>query len=60
MLVQYILVAIVLVLASGYAFWRIRRVVKHKGNPCEGCAGCALKDIRQKEDCHDYRNYRKR
>jgi len=59
MLPQYLIVAIVLVLAIAYAIRRIRKAVSHKDNPCDGCAGCAIRDIRRQAECKDYRNYRK-
>ena len=42
--------------AVGYASWRIYQTFRRANDPCYGCGGCALKDIRKaakrkKEDC---------
>ena len=45
--VQYIILGAVLVLAVTYAGWRIYRALRHANDPCYGCEGCALKDLKQ-------------
>jgi hypothetical protein len=37
---QYFVVIIVLVLAVGYAAWRIRQNLRRTSDPCCGCNGC--------------------
>ena len=34
--------------AIAYAAWRVIQAVKAAGDPCRGCAGCALKDARKR------------
>ena len=45
--VQYIILGAILVLAVAYAAWRIYRAIRHANDPCYGCEGCALKDLKQ-------------
>ena len=45
--VQYIILGAVLVLAVTYAGWRIYRTLSHANDPCCGCEGCAMKDLKQ-------------
>ena len=33
--------------AVGYASWRIYQTFRRANDPCYGCGGCALKDIRK-------------
>lgn len=54
-MMQYIIVGIALALAISYALYRIvvafaRRNDKGGGR-CADCTGCALRDLRSKEDC---------
>ncbi|MBQ8656345.1 MAG: FeoB-associated Cys-rich membrane protein [Prevotella sp.] len=42
-LMQYLITAVILLMAFGYAAWRIYKSLHSSGNPCDGCAGCALK-----------------
>lgn len=44
--IQYIIVAVMLALAVGYAAWRIYRALRAAGDPCYGCEGCQLKELR--------------
>ena len=46
---QFILVAIVLLLSVGYAVWRIRKAVSEADDPCAGCAGCILREQQRKQ-----------
>ena len=48
---QLVVVGIVLVAAVGYAARRIYINFRMANDPCYGCAGCALKDMKQKEKC---------
>ncbi|MBO5627078.1 MAG: FeoB-associated Cys-rich membrane protein [Prevotella sp.] len=43
---QYVIVAALLALAVGYAAWRIYRALRAAGDPCYGCEGCLLKELR--------------
>ncbi|MBR5350644.1 MAG: FeoB-associated Cys-rich membrane protein [Prevotella sp.] len=47
MSIQYLIIIIVLAMAIGYAAWRIYLAIRHANDPCYGCAGCALKDIKR-------------
>jgi uncharacterized protein YpmB len=57
---QIIIVIIAILLAIAYALWRIYSAIQRANDPCIGCAGCALKDVkqqmkykkRQKPDCY--------
>ena len=44
--IQYIIVAALLALAVMYAAWRIYRALQAAGDPCYGCEGCQLKELR--------------
>ena len=46
---QFILVALVLLLSVGYAVWRIRKAVSEADDPCAGCAGCILREQQRKQ-----------
>jgi hypothetical protein len=48
---QLVVVAIVLIGAVGYAVRRIYINFKKANDPCYGCTGCALKDIKDKKNC---------
>ena len=37
---QYCVIIIVLVMAVGYAGWRLRQRLRDADNPCCGCSGC--------------------
>ena len=50
---QYCVIIIVLVVAVGYAGWRIRRTLR-SDTTCCGCEGCALKN-----QCCDKKNCEK-
>ena len=43
-MIQYIAVAICLIIAAGYAAWRIRKALQKQHDPCCGCNGCDLKN----------------
>jgi len=45
---QTVIVTIALILSVGYAAYRIRLMLKASHNPCAGCSGCAMKDVRGK------------
>ncbi|MBP5569801.1 MAG: FeoB-associated Cys-rich membrane protein [Prevotella sp.] len=44
--IQYLIVAILLAVAVMYAVWRIYRALRAANDPCYGCEGCQLKEIR--------------
>lgn len=44
--IQYLIVAILLAVAVMYAAWRIYRALRAANDPCYGCEGCQLKEIR--------------
>ena len=44
-------VIVILVAAVGYAARHIYINFKKANDPCYGCTGCALKDMKQKEKC---------
>ena len=44
--IQYLIVAILLAFAVMYAAWRIYRALRAANDPCYGCEGCQLKEIR--------------
>ena len=46
--VQWFIVFAVLVAAVGYAAWHIYGTLKGHNDPCAGCDGCALKDLKQR------------
>ena len=48
---QYVVVAIVLTGAVVYAARRVYISFKKANDPCYGCTGCALKDIKDKQNC---------
>ena len=48
---QYVVVAIVLTGAVVYAARLIYIRFKKANDPCYGCTGCALKDIKDKKNC---------
>ncbi|MBR3470999.1 MAG: FeoB-associated Cys-rich membrane protein [Prevotella sp.] len=45
---QLILVCAVLTLAVAYAVYRIYQSFLHANDPCRGCDGCALKDMKRR------------
>jgi len=47
MTTQYLIIIIVLAAAIGYAAWRIYLAIRHANDPCYGCEGCALKELKQ-------------
>jgi len=53
---QTLATILILILAVGYAAWRVREVFLHADDPCRGCSGCALKELKkakkgEKADC---------
>ncbi len=48
---QLLLVIIILVVAVGYAAWRIYRSMTAPPDPCAGCDGCALKKKNDRKFC---------
>jgi hypothetical protein len=55
--IEILVVILVVVAASVYAIWRIICALRSTGDPCYGCEGCALKDIKcgnQKKDCEKF------
>ena len=45
---QTALVYTIIILSVAYAAWRIYSLLQAKHDPCAGCQGCTLKDIRRK------------
>ena len=50
-MVQTILVAVILLAAVGYAGWHVYSAFARKDEPCCGCEGCTLKDMKHCENC---------
>ena len=50
MTLQTILVALALLASVGYALYRVRQAWKTEADPCDGCSGCALKDMKKQCD----------
>jgi len=50
---QKTLVIIILVASAIYAGWWIFNVIRHAKDPCGGCEGCQLKDLK---NCPKYKN----
>ena len=48
MSVEKIIVFAVLVVAVGYAAWRIYNALRRPEDPCSGCNGCQLKELKQR------------
>ena len=48
---QTIILAIILVLCTGYAAFRIYKAIEHANDPCYGCEGCALREQMKKKQC---------
>jgi len=44
---QYVIIAAVLIIAVGYAAWRVFQALRHAGDPCYGCQGCQLQQLRR-------------
>ena len=49
MILQYSIVALILLLAIFYAFRRIRQTIRETQSGCYGCKGCALKEQMMKK-----------
>ena len=45
--VQHVIVFVVLAAAVGYAAWHTYKAFKQPDDPCAGCDGCALKELKQ-------------
>ena len=50
-MIQYITVGIVVVAAVAYLDWRSWQSLSGRGDPCAGCEGCALKDLKRQSEC---------
>ena len=48
---QYVIVGIVVVAAVAYLAWRSWQSLSGRGDPCAGCEGCALKDLKRQSEC---------
>ena len=48
-MLQYIIVGIVVVAAAGYLCWRAWQSLSGKSDPCAGCSGCALSDVKRRQ-----------
>lgn len=46
---QYVVIGVVVALAVTYMAWRIYHIIRHSNDPCYGCEGCALKEMKRKE-----------
>ena len=44
---EWIIVYGVLTAAVGYAAWRIYKAIRRNNDPCYGCIGCELKDMKR-------------
>ena len=51
---QIFIVYTIIFLCAAYALWRIYTAVHRTDDPCSGCEGCALKEIKQKKDCEKF------
>ena len=45
---QLILVITILTAAVAYSGWRIYNAIRHANDPCYGCNGCQLKNLKNK------------
>ena len=45
---QNAVVAIILTLSVAYAAYYVWRIMKATHDPCAGCPGCAMKEVRRK------------
>lgn len=45
--IQYLIVTVILAIAVGYGAWRIYRALRMANDPCYGCEGCELKELRK-------------
>ncbi|WP_144006064.1 FeoB-associated Cys-rich membrane protein [Prevotella sp. lc2012] len=53
---QTVLVILILIGATCYGAWWVYNLVRQASDPCYGCKGCALKELKQvqkkkKADC---------
>ena len=51
---QELRVYLIILLAASYAAWRVYKALKAANDPCHGCEGCALRDIKRKKDCEKF------
>lgn len=51
---QQIIVFFVIFAAVGYACWWGWQKMKNANDPCEGCSGCQLKDLK---NCQKQKNH---
>lgn len=51
---QIIFVYIIIALSVSYIVWRVYKAIRADDNPCRGCDGCALRDIKNKKDCEKF------
>jgi len=45
---QIAVVIVIITVALAYTVWRIRKAYIAASDPCAGCQGCPLKDIKRK------------
>lgn len=45
---QLLVVCLVLMGALGYAGWRVYTAIRSKNDPCYGCDGCQLKELKKR------------
>ncbi|MCR5131698.1 MAG: FeoB-associated Cys-rich membrane protein [Prevotella sp.] len=57
--IQYVLVAVFLLLSVGYAVYRIRKAILQADDPCAGCAGCVLREQRRKQVAEQQKKHEK-
>ena len=48
---ELIIVIVVILAAIGWALWLIIKAFRHSSDPCYGCAGCELKELRRGKNC---------
>lgn len=49
-MLQLVLTYFIVALSIGYAIKSIYKSVKSANNPCYGCDGCALKELKMKQN----------
>ena len=66
-MVQYVIVAVAVLLSVGYLCYRAWRAIEDAGDPCAGCSGCALREAKKggralkkaKKECIDKKREKK-
>mgnify|MGYP006916028134 CR=1 FL=1 len=47
-MLQYIITGLIIALSVAYAAWRIYSELHAPTDPCAGCRGCAMQELRRK------------